>query len=455
MKRVLSFLVLVMMLFLVACNEELPENSAATEAPASTAESGAPVEEDTEEKEMAKLTISGVVGTPTSDMIAHTDMFKELYPDVEVEFITCDANTREGVLKTPISAGDPPTIGFYWATRLNAFSDIGMCMDLNDVFEPEFFEKISPAMQDTVTGENGENWGVAFTAVYHTTFYNKDLFDEYGFEIPETWDDFTEIFARLKEDGIFGFATNSAAMQDCLYTMAFAELETKVGPGTAKAVADGTVSVAPGTPAGEAIRGVIEQVQEWYDAGYWYPGEGGINCTADDANAAFAQGRCMFIFNFSGAFATHEASCDFEVGTFLKPTSEAGMDKYEHIEPSVYFIPSNVTEAQLNTAKAFLEIVMSQEGQQAVIDSNNLPVVSSYEYEDISPALQQMIDTLDVPTNHFDAYNPTRTSSECQTFIKTQIFAGPLSGTMTIDDVLNEYERIRLAALEAQEAQGD
>lgn len=166
MKRVLSFLVLVMMLFLVACNEELPENSAATEAPASTAESGAPVEEDTEEKEMAKLTISGVVGTPTSDMIAHTDMFKELYPDVEVEFITCDANTREGVLKTPISAGDPPTIGFYWATRLNAFSDIGMCMDLNDVFEPEFFEKISPAMQDTVTGENGENWGVAFTAVY-------------------------------------------------------------------------------------------------------------------------------------------------------------------------------------------------------------------------------------------------------------------------------------------------
>lgn len=125
MKRVLSFLVLVMMLFLVACNEELPENSAATEAPASTAESGAPVEEDTEEKEMAKLTISGVVGTPTSDMIAHTDMFKELYPDVEVEFITCDANTREGVLKTPISAGDPPTIGFYWATRLNVFSDIG------------------------------------------------------------------------------------------------------------------------------------------------------------------------------------------------------------------------------------------------------------------------------------------------------------------------------------------
>lgn len=444
MKKALSIiLVLVMALSILACSKAPTADVPNGEQP------GTDVSEPAANKEMAKLTISGVVGQPTADMIAHTDKFKELYPDVEVEFITCDATTREGILKTPISAGDPPTVGFYWATRLNAFSDIGMCMDLNSLYDADFFAKISPAMQDTVKGANGENWGMTFTAVYHTTFYNKPLFEQYGFEVPQTWDDFTNIFARLKEDGIFGFATNSAAMQDCLYTMAFAELE-KVGPGTAKAVADGTVSVLPGTPAGEAIRGVIEQVKEWYDAGYWYPGDGGINCTADDANAAFAQGRCMFIFNFSGAFATHEASCDFEVGTFLKPTSAAGMDKYEHIEPSVYFIPANASQAQINTAKAFFDIVISQEGQQAVIASNNLPVVDSYQYENISPVLQQMIDTLGVATNHFGPFNPTRTSSECQTFIKTQIFAAPCAGTMTIDEVLTEYERVRLAALEAQ-----
>jgi len=449
-KKVLSILlVLVMMLSLVACSEKPAQDQPVADKPAASEKVDEPAKEEAAEpakKEMAKLTISGIVGQPSADIIAHTDKFKELYPDVEVEFITCDANTREGILKTPISAGDPPTIGFYWATRLNAFSDIGMCMDLNEVFEPEFLAQISPAMQGTVQGENGENWGATFTAVYHTVFYNKEMFESYGFEIPETWDDFTEIFATLKKDGIFGFATNSQAMQDCLYTMAFAELE-KCGEGTAKAVADGTVSVLPGTPAGEAIRGVIEQVQEWYDAGYWYPGDGGINCSADDANAAFAQGRCAFVFNFSGAFATHEAGCDFEVGTFLKPTKEAGADKYEHIEPSVYFIPANATEAQINTAKAFLEIVLSKEGQQAVIASNNLPVINSYEYENISPVLQQMIDTLAVPTNHFGPYNPTRTSSECQTFIKTQIFAGPCGGTMTIDQALEEYERIRLAAI--------
>ena len=46
--------------------------------------------------------------------------------------------------------------------------------------------------------------------------------------------------------------------------------------------------------------------------------------------------------------------------------------------------------------------------------------------------------------------NPCRTSSEMQNFIKQQIFAAPCSGTMTIDQTLEEMERIRLAAGEAQ-----
>ena len=62
------------------------------------------------------------------------------------------------------------------------------------------------------------------------------------------------------------------------------ELEDKVGPGTSKGIADATISVAPGSPSGEVIRSFIEQVKEWYDGSYWYPGEGGINTTADDVN---------------------------------------------------------------------------------------------------------------------------------------------------------------------------
>lgn len=400
-------------------------------------------------EELKSLSVGGFTGTPNAYQQYMIDTFQEEYPDIPVEAVQSDTNTREQVLKTAISAGAPPAVGFYWGTRVNSFYDIGMCLDLRDYLDEELINSINPAMLEPCLGENGEVYAVPASTVYHTCFYNKDMLNEYGFEVPQTWADMTAIFEKLKADDIFGFATNSASMQDCLYGITYAELEAKVGEGTAYGVANGDISVAPGTEAGEVIRGCIEQVKEWYDAGYWYPGDGGINCTPDDANAAFAQGRCFMIFNFSGAYATHAAAADFEIGTFMKPASEAGMTTYENIEPDVFFIPSNCTEEQIKYAVEFLKIGLSKEGQQAVVDSNNIPAVTTYEYENMSDILAEIMANLDTGSL-IAGLNPTRTSSEMQTFIKQQIFAAPLSGAMTIDETLTEMDAIINRAKQAQ-----
>lgn len=399
--------------------------------------------------ELKSLNVGGFTGTPNAYQQYMIDTFQAEYPDIPVESVQSDTNTREQVLKTAISAGAPPAVGFYWGTRVNSFYDIGMCLDLRDYLDEELINSINPAMLEPCLGENGEVYAVPASTVYHTCFYNKDMLNEYGFEVPQTWADMTAIFEKLKADDIFGFATNSASMQDCLYGMTYAELEAKVGEGTAYGVANGDISVAPGTEAGEVIRGCIEQVKEWYDAGYWYPGDGGINCTPDDANAAFAQGRCFMIFNFSGAYATHAAAADFEIGTFMKPVSEAGMTTYENIEPDVFFIPSNCTEEQIKYAVEFLKIGLSKEGQQAVVDSNNIPAVTTYDYENMSDILAEIMANLDTGSL-IAGLNPTRTSSEMQTFIKQQIFAAPLSGAMTIDETLTEMDAIINRAKQAQ-----
>lgn len=396
-------------------------------------------------KAMAPLVVSAHTGEPNAFHKKAYELFQQKFPDVQVETVVTDTNTREQVMKTAISAGDPPAVGIYWGTRVNTFYDSGMCLDLTGRLEQSEIDKISEAMLQPCIGPNGEVFAIPTDTVYHTVFYNKDMMDKYGFSEPETWAEMTEIFARLKQDDIFGFATNSASMQDCLYGITYAELEAKVGPGTSYGVANGDVSVAPGSPAGEVIRSCIEQVKEWYDAGYWYPGDGGINCTADDANAAFAQERCMFIFNFSGAILKHESSCDFPIGTFLKPTSQTGMTSYENIEPNVSFIPSNATDEQINSAIEFLKCQISLEAQQAIVDANNIPSVLSYSYTNMSPILTEILGNLNTGSL-IAGLNPTRTSSEMQTFVKQQVFAAPCGGTMTIDETLNEMERIRLAA---------
>ena len=401
-----------------------------------------------EGKEYAPLVLSGQ-GDPTQWQLSIVELLKEEIPDLEVEFPPSETATREQVTKTAISAGDPPTMAVYWGTRVNTFYNNGMYLDLRDYLTEEEIASVNQSMLSPCIGPNGEVFAIPCATVYHTVFYNKNMMDEYGFEIPKTWDDMTAIFARIKEDDIFGFATNSASMQDCLYGITYGELEHFVGEGTSWSVANADVSVLPGTPAGEQIAKCIEQVKEWYDAGYWYPGDGGISTTQDDANAAFAQGRCIFDFNFSGAFGTLEAASDFEIGEFMKPTSSEDIQTYENIEPDVLFIPSNCSEAQINTGVAFIKMLLSQRGQQAIIDDQRIPGVTDGTYENVSPMLQQQMDHLSSGAC-IAGINPTRTSSEMQTFVKQQVFAAPCGGTMTIDETLEEMERIRLEALEAR-----
>lgn len=373
------------------------------------------------------------------------DAFMAANPDIDVEIAPTDTATIEQVHKTAIAAGDPADVCTYWGTRVNTFYDLGMCKDLRDYLSEETIAKLSTAMLDPCLGENGEVWAIPYNAVYHVMFYNKDMMTKYGFEEPKTWDDLTAIFARLKEDDVFGFCTNSVSMQDCAYGLAYSELEA-IEPGLSYKVASGEVSVLPGTPAGDAIAKVINQMMDWYKAGYWYPGDGGINCSSDDANAAFAQGRTMFIFNYSGALGKHVSSCDFEIGWMMKPVRAEGMTSYENTEPNVFFIPVNVKEDQAKAAARLLEFMVSQEGQQIAVDKGFVPAVPGATYENVHAVLEGIIANLDSGCI-VSGINPTRTSSEMQTFIKKQVFAAPCAGIMTVDQTLEEMERMRLEAI--------
>ena len=457
-KKILTVTAAVMIaaLALTGCGDNKSEGNAAPTEEASqetdaaeeesSEEENQEVKESEEDRVYGKLTIGGVGANPDSYIANVADMVTREHPEVEVEYPPSETNTREQVLKTAISAGDPPTLGYYWGTRVNSFYDNGMCLDLADLINPDLLAGINQQMLEPCKGDNGEIYALPLKCVYHTCYYNKDIFDKYGFEEPRTWDDMTEIFKRLKEDDIFGFSTNSASMQDCLYGITYGELDAKVGSGTAYGVANGEVSVAPGTDAGNVIADCIKQVQEWYEAGYWYPGDGGINCTPDDANAAFAQGRCAVIFNFSGSLSTLVPACDFENGTFLKPTSDESIEPMENTEPDVFFIPANATQEQINTGVAFLEAMLSKESQQAVVEGNQIPSMTIYEYSAVSPILEEVIDIFNT-SKIVAGLNPTRTSSEMQTFVKQQIFAAPCGGQMTIDQTLEEMERIRLASV--------
>ena len=167
-------------LTLAGCGgSKAPENAPVTEASqeketpqaeeSQTTEKEA--EEAQEDKTYGKLTISGATGNPDQYMVDAAAMVTGEHPEIEVEYPPCDTNTREQVIKTAIAAGDPPTLGYYWGTRVNSFYDNGMCLDLADLIDPELLAGINEQMLAPCKGDNGEIYAIPVKCVYHTCYY--------------------------------------------------------------------------------------------------------------------------------------------------------------------------------------------------------------------------------------------------------------------------------------------
>ena len=60
-----------------------------------------------------------------------------------------------------------------------------MNLDLKGKISEEIVSTVNEELEPCL-GENGEIYALPMKTVYQTTFYNKTLFDEYGFEEPET-----------------------------------------------------------------------------------------------------------------------------------------------------------------------------------------------------------------------------------------------------------------------------
>ncbi|MFP3821595.1 extracellular solute-binding protein, partial [Bacillus sp. SIMBA_008] len=71
--------------------------------------------------------------------------------------------------------------------------------EITDVYEP-YAEKYAPAINDLVTFD-GAVYGVPQDIGPTGMMYRNDIFDEYGFDVPTTWEEFAEVAEDIREAG--------------------------------------------------------------------------------------------------------------------------------------------------------------------------------------------------------------------------------------------------------------
>lgn len=136
--------------------------------------------------------------------------FKEAYPDIPVKLETYDGNAGgSGSFQSKITLMDQagegwPDVVFstqqndaIWASKQTANGEQGFAAPLNEGFlDQEFLDGFAPGSLDYATID-GTVYGLRNDLAQTVFYYNQTLLDQFGYEVPTTWEEYAELGDKL------------------------------------------------------------------------------------------------------------------------------------------------------------------------------------------------------------------------------------------------------------------
>lgn len=139
--------------------------------------------------------------------------FEEANPGITVNMSVVNANDLSTVTQTRLSAGDVDVIDIFgfanpvqdymsdatppnWQTMIEA----GLLLDLTDEEFVQFYDPV--AIRDSGTYNDRVYSVNSGRTIYSGIYYNKDMFAEFGVEVPTTWDELVAACETFAAEGI-------------------------------------------------------------------------------------------------------------------------------------------------------------------------------------------------------------------------------------------------------------
>lgn len=246
------------------------------------------------------------------------DVFEELEEKFnathdDIELVIDSPNDAMTILKTRfIREDNPDIIGIGGDINYSNFLDAEMLMDISD------FDGLNDIKENYLTTNKDLEY-VPVDGVYACPYmsnaagvlYNRDIFEEHGWEIPTTWDEFLQLCETIEAAGIqplyFGFKdswTCLAPWNAIAVDLCETDLTYQVNSGNAK--------------FSEAYREVAEKDKALLDYAQPNPVAYGYN----DACTAFARGEsAMFVIGNYAIPQIKSVNPDINIDSFVFPAS--------------------------------------------------------------------------------------------------------------------------------------
>ena len=283
-------------------------------------------------------------------------------------------------LQNAYYGGEMPDVFFQWTHYMYKWVPDGIPMDLSFLYE----ELKSDYMQEGVAWEAGKIDGKYYNAPFRSTgflvAYNATIFEQQGWSVPETLQEFEILLKEAKKDFATPFALYGGSGGTLTQINTAFGMFRDIMSGAVEDPNYRTGRLRPNLDDDSSAR-LIEKLKNWMDFGYF--GSGAMGRKREDVMNLFMSGQtpmCLFINNEMGTLSEGMVN-DMEIGVFAFPAPEGVDFKYVFGGFDGFCISS--TTKHKEAAVKFLKYLLSAEVQQSWADTEkSIMVNKNVQYED-------------------------------------------------------------------------
>ena len=164
-------------------------------------------------KDMAGDSVMLTMGSWRTDDVEQMNRllaaYKKVAPNVSIKFQPTNPPDYNATLRLQLDSKTGPDLMYArsYAAGQELFN-AGYFADVSDI--PGLKENFSASNRAPWQMPDGKQFAIPFAAVSHAVYYNKDIFKKEGLTIPQTWEEFLSLSAKLKSRGYTPLANGLA-----------------------------------------------------------------------------------------------------------------------------------------------------------------------------------------------------------------------------------------------------
>jgi multiple sugar transport system substrate-binding protein len=280
--------------------------------------------------------------------------FCQTQAGITVNVTDNDHNTFQNQISAYLQGTPDDVVKWFAGNRVRFFANQGLLSPIDDVWT-DILPYQTEGLKAASTAADGHQY---FVPVYNypwVVMYRKSLWDEKGYKVPTTLDEFKALGEQMKKDGLAPLALGD---QDGWPAMGTFDILNMRQNGY-----DFHIGLMSGTEKWTDPR-VKTVFETWRDSVLPYTQEGAAGRKWQDAAKAALVDKTAGMY-FLGTFATEQAAVEDipDVGFFPFPLLGTEFDKENAIDAPIDGFMMSANPKDPDAAKAFLKCVGSPEAQ--------------------------------------------------------------------------------------------